>query len=230
MANKDVLTVCASGDHAFYSINDGAKSVDLFDINCLTKYYYCLRIWAIKYLNDYSLNLSNFHEYACYLLKYVRPKNVLENDCYYFWKLFLERVDKNNIFKLFNYGRPDNEIDNLRNLSKFIKKHDFSFFNIDISKIISLMHKKYDVLLLSNIHEYISLNDFWNFNCNIFSLLNDKGVAIISLFMDLQKDKKDVFEKYFDLFEIPEYDYCDENKCSIGYVLKKKVSNSERCK
>ena len=218
MANKDVLTVCASGDHAFYSINDGAKSVDLFDINCLTKYYYCLRIWAIKYLNDYSLNLSNFHEYACYLLKYVRPKNVLENDCYYFWKLFLERVDKNNIFKLFNYGRPDNEIDNLRNLSKFIKKHDFSFFNIDISKSISLMHKKYDVLLLSNIHEYISPksislmhkkydvlllsniheyispNDFWNFNCNIFSLLNDKGVAIISLFRDFKKIE--IFFKY----------------------------------
>ena len=53
VCGKDVLTVASSGDHAFYSYNNGANRVDLFDINILTKYYYYLRMWVIKYFDNF---------------------------------------------------------------------------------------------------------------------------------------------------------------------------------
>ena len=47
--NGKVLTICSSGDQAFNLILNGANSVDLFDINIFTKYYF-KNIWKkIKY-------------------------------------------------------------------------------------------------------------------------------------------------------------------------------------
>ena len=51
MNNKSVLTVLASGAQALYCLNKGASKVDVFDVNKITKYYYGLRLLAIKYLN-----------------------------------------------------------------------------------------------------------------------------------------------------------------------------------
>ena len=47
------FTVLASGDQAFYFYDNGAKKVDLFDINKLSIYYYYLRVWIIKYLGRF---------------------------------------------------------------------------------------------------------------------------------------------------------------------------------
>ena len=59
--DKDVLTVAGSGDQAFYSYNDDAKKVDLFDKNKLTIYYYYLRKWIISYYDMFypELLLNN---------------------------------------------------------------------------------------------------------------------------------------------------------------------------
>ena len=57
--DKKVLSVIGSGDQAFYFYNNGAKKVDLFDINKLAIYYYFLRVWTMKYLNR-SYPYKNF--------------------------------------------------------------------------------------------------------------------------------------------------------------------------
>ena len=48
MNDKSVLTVLASGDQAIHFYNKGAKRVDVFDVNKITKYYYGIRLLAIK--------------------------------------------------------------------------------------------------------------------------------------------------------------------------------------
>lgn len=49
-----------SGDQAFHFLNRDAKSVDVFDINRLSIYYYYLRIWLIKYMNEFYPNDFNY--------------------------------------------------------------------------------------------------------------------------------------------------------------------------
>ena len=46
--DNNVLTVCSSGDQAFNLILNGANSVDLFDINIFTKYYFTLKELLLK--------------------------------------------------------------------------------------------------------------------------------------------------------------------------------------
>ena len=43
---KDVLTVLGSSDQLFHTIDRGANSVDTFDRNPYTKYYYYLRSYV----------------------------------------------------------------------------------------------------------------------------------------------------------------------------------------
>ena len=51
--DKEVLTVLASSDQYFYSCFYNAKSIDTFDKNRLTIYYYYLRIWTMEHLNSF---------------------------------------------------------------------------------------------------------------------------------------------------------------------------------
>lgn len=71
---KDVLTVLGSGDQALYMYDRGAKSVDLYDKNSLTLYYYYLRVWTIKYLNEFYPELYFKNDFLKKLLKYVKPQ------------------------------------------------------------------------------------------------------------------------------------------------------------
>ena len=57
--NKDVLTVLGSGDQSFYCYENDANSVDIFDVNRLSIYYYYLRIWVIENLNTFYPNADN---------------------------------------------------------------------------------------------------------------------------------------------------------------------------
>ena len=60
--DKNVLSVCGSGDHAFMSLINGANLVDTFDYNPFQHYLLCLKCAAIKGLTkeEYlrSLNLK----------------------------------------------------------------------------------------------------------------------------------------------------------------------------
>lgn len=88
---KNVLTVAGSGDQAFYAYHNGAKNVDLFDINCLTRYYYYLRMWVIKYFNCFYLDnfeIANKEEYAD---KYCNMFNITKGS----FRYSLKNIDKN---------------------------------------------------------------------------------------------------------------------------------------
>ena len=83
--DKTILTVCSSGDQAFNAILNDALTVDLFDVNIFSKYYFNLKLAAIK-----SLNYEEF-------LDFLTPKNI---------------VNKNNVFLLDTYLKIRNEIRN----------------------------------------------------------------------------------------------------------------------
>ena len=55
---RQVLTVCSSGDQAFNLVLNGASKVDLFDINRFTKYYFYLKKAAIIGFFGFGSKLS----------------------------------------------------------------------------------------------------------------------------------------------------------------------------
>ena len=91
--DKSVLTVLGSGDQAFQFYINGAKNVDLFDINKLTIYYYYLRIWHMKkYGSMYPEDIINTN-YLKKLLCSVTPSSNDEKKAYLYWNIFVSKFD-----------------------------------------------------------------------------------------------------------------------------------------
>lgn len=92
LKDKSILSIIGSGDQAFHLYNKGAKSVDLFDINKLTFYYYYLRMWCIKYFSSFYLEDYGYR-YISKLLKIVKPSSNQERLAYDYWVQLFEKVN-----------------------------------------------------------------------------------------------------------------------------------------
>ena len=232
--DKDVLTVLASSDQLFYSYDRGARSVDTFDINVLTKYYYYIRKWSIQYLNCYYTdeeNIINSHSFIKELLKLVECSSEEEKEAYIFWSNYIRRVSsyENQFLYFYVESMKYNEIKNLSTIKNRIN-NKLNFTNQDITSKIDKSHK-YDVIILSNILEYYGESIMHMSNCrdNLYSILNDDGIVVCSHIMDQEGDnnlEKHIFSKKFDSFEFPKYsrDYILGGEVSSGYCYKKRMS------
>lgn len=179
--DKDVLTVLSSGDQYFYSYYNGARSVDVFDRNKLTKYYYYLRKWGIKYLGKFSLG-SDFIKHTKYineLLELVTFSSESEEEAYSFWYNYIRKVfpfDNSNLFYLGSRNR--NDMDRVDKLYKYID-NDLNFYNGNMKEYYP-RNKKYDVIIMSNILEYCDDRDYYMLKSNLYNLLNEDGVVVCS--------------------------------------------------
>ena len=88
VSGKNILTVLSSGDQAFHFYDRGAKSVELYDINNMTLYYYYLRVWTIKYLNQYYPDIFK-DDFLKRVLGHVKPATEEEKIAYLYWKKFI---------------------------------------------------------------------------------------------------------------------------------------------
>ena len=264
LEEKDVLTVAGSGDQAFYAYHNGAKNVDLLDINVLSKYYYYFRMWVIKYLNvfyfdnlideeekDYmnskcnnidkarSIINNNYSikretELFKYLLSQVEPTSEEEEMAYKYWKMVLNKsitMWRGGIGYFFRYilCRGDtNKKNNLSDLSvikKQIFNNSFSFYNTDIYKSDFDIFKKYDVLFASNILEYATYRNEVNiFKNNVYNLLNDDGILVLSNVRDELHYVKRLLLKDLFTFEedLPTYENISGFNIPAGNILRKK--------
>lgn len=208
---KDVFSVLASGDQMFLSYQEGAKSVDTFDINKLTYYYYYLRKWSILYFNQYyppAKDLVWSHHFLFDSFKKSELFDEEDQDALRFWKEYTSKTfgyQNEELFYL-SSNEDSNEIGDLTRLKEILKKNPLSFQNIDISKEFPIT-KKYDVIILSNILEYLYFmnTDFNQLISNLDSLLKDDGVIICSHFMHRSALEKDKFKDTFDYHEFPYY-------------------------
>lgn len=206
--DKDVFTVVGSGDQVLYSYYKGARSVDTYDINILTKYYYYLRKWCIEYLDICYPNedlLFYNTEWIYNLLKLVNCSNEEEENAYNFWREYVYEVFPFDIINMYycNNGCDNNRISNLSKLKELIKGKKINFKELDIFKEISI-DKKYDIIITSNILETAhSEEDLIIARDNLYNLLNDSGEIICSYIMDEPKSldkrlEKEIFSEYFE--------------------------------
>ena len=257
---KDVLTVAASGDQALYAYNQGARNVDLFDINCLAKYYYYLRIWSIKYfdtfyLDEFDINdkdnyiksissvyeiikegfdfdNSSFklHSSLSLLLNIVRPSSMEEAEALRYWILFSNLcLAKDYSFDYFSHnyyfmddGEKKIKVEDLSRIRFMLKRNSFNFYNVDLKNNFNI-EKKYDVVIASNIHETVRDKDTYAFRDNLYNLLNDNGIAVLSnINKNLKSSRKKFLSELFCIEELPSYSNYKGKSLSIGTILRKK--------
>lgn len=213
LENKDILTIGASGDHTINLELENVKSSDYFDINPFTKYYYELKIAAIK-----SLDYNEFLEFFCYedypktfkknkkafnLEMYKKIAPYLKDDTKIFWdSLYLEvsgiDIRNSNLFSkdeepLRVIKKANNYLDefNYNNLKNNIKLTP-NFYQSNIVRLDKKLNKQYDIIMLSNIAQYIEglfdKNHLENLKEVILKLedkLKDNGIIIVSYLYDI---------------------------------------------
>ena len=235
VSGKDVLTVLSSGDQAFHLYDKGAKSVDFFDINNFTLYYFYLRVWTIKYLNQYYPNLYFKNNFLEKVLLHVKPSGDEEKIVYEYWKKFLwyfKDCSDYALEELFivGYNRFRNKIFDLSKVKSRIDDEKYNFYNIDLSEEVHL-DKKYDVIFVSNIGDRIrgiiysderNLCKLEIYKNNMLNLLKDDGIVICTNVVRKggSKEESKVFSSDFSKTDLKEVCYECEKK-SPGYVYKR---------
>lgn len=230
--DKDVFSVLGSSDQVLSSFYLGAKSVDSFDINKLTIYYYYLRKWLITNLGEEYIKEEYFKN-GKKLIEFIvsiKPISEDEKKAKLFWLNYLarrEKIDKELFLVSYNKYRSIYE-DDLETLSHKIK--ELKFYNYDFSKKI-VLNKQYDVIILSNILECLeNPKELLIAKDNIENLLKDDGICVCSHVMeDRNNDFHKEEVKIMTMNNLVEEDFDDyyisSVSCGIqevGYVYKKR--------
>ena len=176
LKDKNVLSVAASGDQRINAYMLGAKNVTCFDINPLTKLQLNLKDTALKivnfekFINFFGIYSGKYGSYYKYLDKEIfkEIKNDLDEDTFKFFDYIIngnQNIGSHDIYQSF-----DNNLDLLKNMNNYLTKDSFDlakqvmskkkidFIESDIKALPDkLGDNKYDLILLSNISDYIHL-------------------------------------------------------------------------
>lgn len=225
--DKNVLSVLASSDQVFAAYYLGAKSVDTFDLNYLTEYYYYLRKWLMEYKGELYPDLDRVMEDSTWiseLLELVNCFGVKEELAYKYWSLYTEQTVGRigaSIFK-FSWVEYDNVVNDVLQMRELLRNKELNFTQENISETID-KSKKYDVIILSNILEYFSydIRRLERVRDNLFDILEDDGQIVASHLMDYNTAPSEV-EVFSSKFEHREFLPGNSNFFSGGYCYTKK--------
>ena len=232
VSNKKVLTVLASSDQLFFSLLNGASSVDCFDINRLTQYFYYLRKWNIIYNNKFYLPVNVTGLFINDLLCKAESNILSENEerAYRYWYKFIRTYPAFMYKKMFftPLGKRQYDID-MDLLKEKLITNDLNFRCLDLSDKVS--NDDYDIIITSNISEYFYDNYelLSNYKSNLVKLLGDGGSIISShmMFYTIPSREMNLFSDEFDFREFPFYYdefYSDlaSSNFPLGYSYTKK--------
>ena len=151
-SGKDVLSVLASSDQLFKLNSFDVKSIDTFDKNKLTYYYYYFRVWTIKYMGQVypTALIIGDDDWIDALLSLIDPKTEEEKQALFFWKsLFEKGVAFSNIF----IWNKMHLLDYNRDISSCSIPSKLNFFNFDLFGNNEI-DRDYDIAVISNILEW----------------------------------------------------------------------------
>ncbi len=178
MKNKNVLTICGSGDQVLNALFLGAKKVTGFDLNIYSKHILNLKIASVlslnlkeflKFFGDQKINMG--FDYKLY----KKIKENLSNETRAFFDRIYDefnfngdKLAKSSHFRKragiqerttreFNLYLKDEK--SYLKMKEILKEKRFDFVLgsvLDISKIIKF--GKYEIINLSNVQNYVCLN------------------------------------------------------------------------
>ena len=168
---KNILTVCSSGDQILNLLLLDVSTIESYDINIFTKYFFYLKAAAIESLS-YQEFLTFFfpsplHKNNVFLesLFTKLEPNIRNKEAQIFWhylffkyggkKLYDSPLFVPNYYSKNTYLACNNYLQTETNYNKLklkLKSFHFQFYHLNIFKSISsLNNKKYDFIYLSNI-------------------------------------------------------------------------------
>ena len=208
--NASVLTVLGSGDQYFSALLNGAKNVDVFDINYLAWYHFILKYTAIKVLfyEEFmqmfvSDNLDNLSIYA-------KLRKYLPDEVKYFFDKLISLGRTFSSIKIKNIIFDNAKMNNIPyfnentyyKLQSILQSSNFpAFYNCNLLDILKFTKKSYDVALLSNIYHYLNNNpsDYHDF----LSKINCPEILALYTWILNEEEKYEFLENGFDIHQIP---------------------------
>lgn len=163
VAGKSVLTVAASGDHAFECVLNGASHIDTFDINYLQKHVMELKAKMIKHLPYYDFMRFFFSK------KQFFDHNIIKPIWHTFspgLRVFLNKYYKTQNSDTFRYQQSQATCYTVDKISYIndeqaykhlghVLPNQINFKQTDLMNITDKFNTVYDTILLSNISEYL---------------------------------------------------------------------------
>ena len=224
---NSALSVTGSGDHLFNLILNNVLNIDTFDTNTLTEYNVLglkkALIEKFKY-NDFlticeliANNMLTLEE-TTYLIKDLLPlmdkkyrkywQNISEynyqlqknnDECLdLFAMLFININEKNNFIRKNSYLISK---DNYGKFKENMMRANINFYCTNAINILDTFpNQKYDVILLSNILDYITIN--WNyeqlrkFEDELLFITNNNGKIFLAYLLNYyNKNNKNIFRR-----------------------------------
>ena len=232
VADKEILVVGSSGDHKLNALNLGAKTVDTFDINCLTKLYTELKEEIIKNFiyEDFLSFLNNSYPY--YVL--IREKLLPETRKFWDW-YFQEYIDsKSSIYntRLFHTRYPIEDYERLNNYfnnldyeklrNRLCKGYNGTNYYTDVHKLPSLLTKKYDQIYLSSIIGSQAIySKFINTVLKLYEKLKNNGELYYGYFFQGTSDMINDYLKELPSTEVREIPSAKSHGTDKVLVLRK---------
>lgn len=200
------LSVLASGDQVFNLIYSGVKEIDTFDINLLTYFNFYFKYAIMKtfsFLEWEKLNEKGFcfpsNQDFLDLLEQI--KAYLPNDVYdYFYRLAsIPTFDLTSLYtkNRVNFNKDSNlyasDEKSYNKTKKNLESTVLNFYFGDASEISSKFKGNYDIIILSNIWDYLGIEKpITKKELDIFlnsykKLLKQRGI-LITYFYGLKKD------------------------------------------
>lgn len=225
--DKNVLSVVASSDHVFSSYYLGARNVDTFDSNIFAYFYFFLKKWNLmKYKKSY-ISARNSDLISCLDEHNNKDEELF---AYEFWRKVFERISTSLYYSKFFYkdviDRSLPYDGNEEQLAKIICDKSPNFTNLNLFEDINI-GKKYQVIVLSNILEYMYEIDDSKLETlvshNLDKLLTDDGIIISSNILDYDYEFNPIFEDGFIYEEGPKdyYNFFDRT-VPLCYTYKKR--------
>lgn len=221
--DKDVLTVLASSDQLFHFFNMNAKSVETFDKNKLTIYYFYLRLWIIKYMKMYYPYPIINNSFIVSLLLNVCPSSEEEERAVEYWQKYVMTFNTMDTCELFMMPASPfyNIIENFSSVEQRLDDKIPEFYNIDLFQDVEV-DSQYDVIYKSNISEYIkSEAELIRYRDNLYKMLRPGGMVISTNLMrsTITDEERSAFSEKFTYEEVSS----DNNFKKVpGYVYYKK--------
>ena len=215
--DKDVLTVLGSSDQVLTARFLDARRVDAFDKNILTKYYFYLRLWTIKYMNKLYPNVYD-NRFLKELLARVNPETKEEKEAYRFYLLHAKK--NTTMSKLFYdieaqpHGRTlYTEAGELTDCLD----PNIDFYQLDLFKREE-HPKKYDIIIISNILDWArhDREKLQNAAFNLNRYINKEGYILGSNLIQRSREEKEqeqsIMGEFFTLEEEKEKSYVYKKK------------------
>ena len=206
--NKKILTVAGSGDHILNSILLGGTTVDAFDINRNALFFSELKLIMVEvlsfeqFLDFFMIDSQKAFDYETYCKISSKLSNYAK---LYFDNLYFQfanngqKLRQSNIFNN-KYDTRENKLKyniylNKNKYNQLKKSLNFASITLIEGNIKDLcLYQSYDIILLSNISDYLyDFGDVFRLQ-NYFKRINefktDKNIVVFGYVYDMDSTQK----------------------------------------